>query len=324
MSSLLDSLFIVRPLEDARHEDSRRMDRLGIDPAGLDQALHLGDGDARRRRHDRIEITRRPPVHEVTEPVSHVSLDQRKVGRQGGLQDVVTVAESTRLLALRHHGPITGRRVERRDARSAGADLLGEGSLRQQLHLQLTRQELLLEQIVLSHVRGDHLAYLPGAQENTQPEVADPRIVAHHRQIPRPLVPQRPDQVLGDAAQAEAADHESSAVPDVADRLVSVPHHLAHRAALRSPLSASRNSMSTPPVPRGWMKAMRESSAPGRPSAPTTSSPAFLNRSRVASRSSTSKQRWWIPSPRRTRKRPTVVSLPLGPKRSMRGRTPAN
>src|SRR6266568_4244495 len=320
MSSLLDALFIARPLEDARHEDSRRMHLLRIDPARLHQPLHLGDRDARRRRHDRIEIAGGLPVHEIAQPVPHKGLDQGVVGREGGLQDEVAAAERARLLAVGHHRSVPGRRVERRDARPAGPDLLGERSLGQELDLQLARQELLLEQLVLPHVGGDHLADLAGAQEKTQTEIADPRVVAHDRQVLRPPGAQRPDQVFGDAAQSEAPDHEGGAVRDVPDRLVGVPHHLAHRAPSRSPPPASRSSIRTPPVERGWMNAIRDPSAPGRPAAPAISSPALLKRSSVASRSSTSKQRWWIPSPRFSRKRAKVVPSVVGSTSSMRVR----
>ena len=44
-----------------------RDDVVGIDLAGLDQLLDLGDRDARRGRHHRIEVARRPPVDQVAE-----------------------------------------------------------------------------------------------------------------------------------------------------------------------------------------------------------------------------------------------------------------
>ena len=47
------------PLHDALHEDARRVDAVGLERAGLDQLLDLGDGVARRRGHHRIEVARR-------------------------------------------------------------------------------------------------------------------------------------------------------------------------------------------------------------------------------------------------------------------------
>src|SRR5437899_8432782 len=106
MSSLLDSLFMPRPLKDPRYEDSRCMDLLWIDLAGLHQALHLGDGDARRRRHDRIEIAGGLPVHEIAQPVPRKGLDQGEIGRERGLQNKVAAAERARLRALSRDRPI--------------------------------------------------------------------------------------------------------------------------------------------------------------------------------------------------------------------------
>ena len=54
-----------------------------------------------------------------------------------------------------------GGREEAADARAAGADALGEGALRVELDLELAREELALELLVLAHVAGDHLLDLP-------------------------------------------------------------------------------------------------------------------------------------------------------------------
>src|SRR5256885_17131617 len=48
----------------------------------------------------------------------------------------------------------------------AGADPLGERALRTQLHLQLAREELALEFLVLADVAADHLPSLPGLQQD--------------------------------------------------------------------------------------------------------------------------------------------------------------
>ena len=41
----LDALLVARALEDAVHEDARRVDVVGIELADLDELLDLGDGD---------------------------------------------------------------------------------------------------------------------------------------------------------------------------------------------------------------------------------------------------------------------------------------
>src|SRR3989454_1361684 len=344
MSSLLDSLFIVRPPEDPGHVDTRGVHHLRIEVARLDQLLHLGDGDARGGGHHRVEVARRLAVHEVAQAVASVGLDQGEVGQEGRLQNVVTIPEAPGLLAVRDHGAEARRREKSGDARAPRADALREGPLGHQLDLKLALEKLLLEQVVLSDVGGDHLADLPRPEQQAEPVVARAGVVAHHREILRPLALQRLDQVFGDAAESEAADHQRGPVGDVQDRLVRVADDLVHGRVLvpgprrsrsfarpradagRPPFAfvrLCRSSMSTPPVARGWMKAMRDPSAPGRPSAPATSSPAPVTRSRAVARSPTSKQTWWIPSPRFSRKRPTLELRPTGSTSSIRLRPPA-
>src|SRR2546425_1115804 len=341
MSSLLDSLFIVRPLEDPAHVDARSMHRLRVEIARRDQVLHLGDGDARRGGHHRVEVARGFAVHEIAQAVASVGLDQSEVGQEGCLQNVVTIPETPCLLAVRDRGAVARRSEKSGNPRATRPDALREGSLGHELDLKLALEKLLLEQVVLADVGGDHLANLPRSEQQAEPVVARAGVIAHHREILCPLPLQRLDQIFGDAAEAEPAHHQRGPVGDVQDRLVRVPDDLVHgRVPVPGPrrsrsfarpravagrrlfafASLCRSSMSTPPVARGRMKAMREPSAPGRTSAPATSRPARLKRSRAAARSPTSKQTWWVPSPRFSRKRATVEPCPTGSTSSMRVR----
>src|SRR5262245_31614149 len=64
----LDAL-LARRDHDALHEDGRRVDRLRVELAHLDELLDLGDRDLPRRRGHRIEVARRLPVDEVAQAV---------------------------------------------------------------------------------------------------------------------------------------------------------------------------------------------------------------------------------------------------------------
>jgi hypothetical protein len=86
----------------------------------------------------------------------------------------------------------------------------------------------LFEDLVLAHVRRDHLPHLAVLEEGGDPEVVGARVVAHHGEVLRPLLVQGGDEVLGDPAQAEARHHDGGAVRDVPDRRRRVLHHLVH------------------------------------------------------------------------------------------------
>src|SRR5205807_2719757 len=88
-----------------------------------------------------------------------------------------------------------------------------------ELHLQLAREELPLELRVLADVRRDHLADLPGLQQQAEAPVVDTGVVRDAGQILHPALDERVDEILGDAAEAEAADDERRAVGDVAHRI---------------------------------------------------------------------------------------------------------
>ena len=81
-------------------------------------------------------------------------------------------------------------------------------------------QELPLELGVLADVGGHHLADLPVREKQAEPPVVDAAVVRDRGQVPDAAADERGDQVLGDAAEAEAADDERRAVGHVRDRRV--------------------------------------------------------------------------------------------------------
>src|SRR6266851_41512 len=128
--ALLDALLEIRAVHDALDEDPGRVNLVGVDLAGLDQVLDLGDGDARRRRHDRIEITRRLAIDEVALGVALPGVDDGEIAEEAALHDVALAVEFALLLALGDEGPDPRLGEEGGDTRAAGADALGQGALR--------------------------------------------------------------------------------------------------------------------------------------------------------------------------------------------------
>ena len=71
-------------------------------------------------------------------------------------------------LALGDVGAHPGAGEESGNARAAGADALGKRALRIELDLELAREILLGEQLVLAHVGRDHLLDLLGFEQKAQ------------------------------------------------------------------------------------------------------------------------------------------------------------
>ena len=112
--------------------------------------------------------------------------------------------------------PAPAGREEGGDAGAAGAHPLGERALRDELDLELAGQELPLELLVLADVGGDHLPDLAVCSRMPEAAVVDAAVVGDDGQVlRRRCADERRDRVLGDAAEAEAADDERRAVEDV-------------------------------------------------------------------------------------------------------------
>src|SRR3546814_14661460 len=81
----------------------------------------LRDRDAAGRRHHRVEVARRLAIVWIALLVPAPCLDDGKVGRQPGLQDIALAADYLFLLALRPDRPDARPRVDAGDPRAARA-----------------------------------------------------------------------------------------------------------------------------------------------------------------------------------------------------------
>src|SRR5436190_21832196 len=97
-SSLFNPLLVHRPTDDVPDEDTWGDDVVGIDLSGFDQLLDLGDRDASGACHHRIEIARRPPIHEVADPIALPGFHEREVGRERPLEHVRLAVDDACLL----------------------------------------------------------------------------------------------------------------------------------------------------------------------------------------------------------------------------------
>ena len=78
-----------------------------------------------------------------------------------------------------------------------GADALGHRALGIEFELELAREVLPLELLVLAHVGGNHLADLAALQQQAEPRAVDAGVVRDHGQILDARIVQRGNQLSG-------------------------------------------------------------------------------------------------------------------------------
>ena len=185
---------------------------VGVQLAGGYQLLYFGHRYFAGRGHHGVEVAGRALEDEVAGGVAAPGLHEGEIGVQGVFEQVHLAVELAAFLALAYLRAVAGRRVEGRDARAAGPAPLGQRALRNQLHFQLAGQQLALKLGVFAHVAGNHLTYLPGLKQQPDAKIIDAGVVADAGQVLRAPAQDFLDGVLGNAAEAEAAEHERHAV----------------------------------------------------------------------------------------------------------------
>ena len=212
--ALLDVLGGVGHMNDALHINAGRVDVVRVELAGGHEMLDLRDGDLAGCRHHRIEIARGLSEDEIALMIAHPGVDQRHIGDEPRLHDVILAIENARLLALGHQRAKTRLGVEGGNAGAAGANALGQCALRVELDLQFSAQKLLREQLILADIGRDHLLHLLRLQQDAKADAVHAGIVGDEGEVLCAGLFDGLDQRLGDAAEAKTAGHEGHAVLD--------------------------------------------------------------------------------------------------------------
>jgi hypothetical protein len=158
--ALLNPLFGRCIDDDAVHINARQVDMVRIKIASRDDLLDFRDGDFAGHGRIGIEIPRGPSKDQITRMIGHLGFNQRYIGDEATLHNVSFTVKFLEFLALGHDGTNPGAGVERRDACSAGAQALSEGTLRGEFKLEFACEKLPLELFVLAHITGNHAADL--------------------------------------------------------------------------------------------------------------------------------------------------------------------
>src|SRR5690606_36241322 len=201
-----------------------------------DQDLDLGHALLAGSRHHRVKVARGLAVDEVAFLVALPRLDDGEVGDEPGLEDIGLAVEDLALFALGHERADAGLGVEAGDAGAPCPAALGQRALRIEFEFELAGEILAGEFLVLPDIGTDHLPDLPGLQQQAEAPAVDAGIVGDDGKILRPAVAEGDDEVLGNAAEAEAPAHHGHAVEGEAlERRLGVGiNFVRHGSRLRS------------------------------------------------------------------------------------------
>jgi hypothetical protein len=124
-------------------------------------------------------------IDQVARLVGLPRLDQRDVGfSERSITYWFSPSNSRISLPSATMVPYAGLGEERRDARAAGAQLLGQRALRREFELEFAGQVLALELLVLADVGRDHLLDLARREQLAEAEAVDARVVGDDRSGP--------------------------------------------------------------------------------------------------------------------------------------------
>lgn len=183
---------------------------------------------------------------EVAVAIALPGVDKSKVRGQGLLKDKVGTVEGAHLLGRRrflnipvgvvllrqpafgHLGAHAGFGIKSGDPGAAGTQLLRQGSLRGEDHLQFTGEVLAGELLVLPHVGTDGSPDAAVLEEDAKAPVVHAAVVADRLQSSGALLMQGVYQRNRNSAQSEPADGQRGTVRDVLHRFRGAGNNLVN------------------------------------------------------------------------------------------------
>src|SRR5205085_3301349 len=115
----LDSLLVLRALNNAIDVNPGRVNLVWIELAYLDQLLDFSDADIPAGRDHRIEVSRGHSINEIARLIAFPCLHDGELGPNAGLQHVFLVAKLFRFFGFREFRSEACSRVKAGNARAA-------------------------------------------------------------------------------------------------------------------------------------------------------------------------------------------------------------
>ena len=166
-----------------------------------------------------------------------MSSHERHIRNDGPLEHKGPTLELRRRLPRGHLGSDTRRRVEGRDAGTAGAQTFSQGALRDELDIERAVEVLLSEQLVLPDVRSQNSRHLTIFEKQSQAFAVHTHVVRDDGEIRDPRVSQGTNEAGRVAAQSEASHGDGHPVA----------HDVCQRGGRVSPQLGCHNRLSLTP-----------------------------------------------------------------------------
>src|SRR6202030_4741874 len=104
-----------------------------IERPSFHDLIHFHDRRFRRSCHDRVEVTRRLAIDQISKPISSMRLDERIVRAQRLFKDIAPAVNDALLFAVGNLRSNAYRGIKRRNSRAERAHTFAENSLWDQL-----------------------------------------------------------------------------------------------------------------------------------------------------------------------------------------------
>ena len=168
---------------------------------------------------------------------------------QRAFHDVHAAVEIASFLVLGNNCGKSCWSKKRWNSRAAGANPFGKRSLRSQFQVYCFFEDHLLKQFVLAYIAANVTPNLSCRKQQTHTVSIHAHVVADCGEILCALARQRANQIFGNPAQAEAADHDCRAIRNIADGFIGIRNNFLHRGDCKG--------ISTTETPEEWSKSIK-------------------------------------------------------------------
>src|SRR6516165_8444695 len=199
-------------MDDPMDENTRGMDRIGVEFPCWHKMLHLRHSQLTGGGHHRIEVPRGFAIDEIAFGIALPGMNDRDVRDDSAFHDISFAIKLADLLAFGNDGPNAGFGEKGRNASAACANPLRQGALRVEFEFEFPGKKLLRKKLILADIGRNHLLDLPSLKQNAETRAIDSRVIGDDGQVFRPKFVDRLDQFMWNAAETEAARHERHAV----------------------------------------------------------------------------------------------------------------
>ena len=169
--------------DDVVDDGSRCDDVVRRDDADGNDVLRVDDDRVCGHCHERIEVARREGVAEIAQVIGNERVHEREIGAERRLEQVDAAVDRDLLLALLDDRADAGRRQDAAEPEAARPDALDERPLRDEVHLQVPGEHLLLGLRIEADVTHDDPPQQLGSDELADADARSGGVVGDHREF---------------------------------------------------------------------------------------------------------------------------------------------